>query len=363
MYEAFFNLRERPFELTPNPRFVVLTPGHQEALSNLQYGISNRRGITLLIGDAGTGKTTLIRTALQQQPDVMRCVYLHNPALTREEFIEILAVRFQLSAAARHSKAALLTELEAMLHHRHGRGESTVLVVDEAQTLPIEVLEEIRLLGNIETDEVKLLSIVLAGQPELAARLNLTPFRQLKQRIALRCELKPLSVAETARYLAGRIRAAGGMGANIFTREAVLMMHEHSRGIPRTLSVIADNAMVSAFALGQKPVTTQIVAEVCRDFDLHAPHGAPGDSALETEPEMETEKSVTERDSATAGRDTAPRVLAFEPAPADAPERKAAPRADLAADTTITRGTGAEMFATMYPKRSLFSFFRSVGSR
>ena len=357
MYQSFFGLRECPFDLTPNPRFVVLTPGHQEALSNLEYGIANRRGITLLIGDAGTGKTTVIRTALQRQADIVHCVYLDNPALTREEFVEMLAVRFLLSPAAGHSKAALLTELDTTLRQRHRRGESTVLIIDEAQALPIDLLEEIRLLGNIETEEVKLLSIVLAGQPELAARLNLHPFRQLKQRIALRCELKPLSASETAGYLAGRIHAAGGVGAHVFTREAVLMMHEHSRGIPRTLSVIADNAMLSAFALGQKPVTSQIVAEVCRDFDLQPGTWAPA----ETAPVAAIEQP--ERDTATADGDGKPRVLAFDHAATGTPERRSTPAADVPADSSNEAGADAEMFARTFPKRRRFAFFRDAESR
>jgi general secretion pathway protein A len=280
MYRSFFGLRERPFDLTPNPRFLVLTAAHKEALSSLEYGIASRRGITALIGEAGTGKTTLIRSALERQSQQVHCVYLHNPSLTRAEFVEMLALHFQLSPEAALSKTALLTELEATLRSRHQRGESSVLVVDEAQSLPLELLEEIRLLGNIETDETKLLSIVLAGQPELAARLNQDSLRQLKQRIALRCELRPLEQAETAAYLAGRLRAAGGVGAQIFTREAVMMIHERSAGVPRTASVIADNALLTAFALGQKPINSMVIAEVCRDLDLQPAKLAVTDTEL-----------------------------------------------------------------------------------
>ena len=270
MYEAFFGFRERPFDLTPNPRYLVLTSQHREALSNLEYGISSRKGITLLIGEAGSGKTTLIRTAIARQPDRVHCVHVNNPALTRAEFIEMLANQFALSEHARTSKTALLGELEALLRARRAAGETTVLIVDEAQSLPLGLLEEIRLLANIETDEEKLLSVIIAGQPELAARLNENSIRQLKQRIALRCELRPLTLPETATYLAGRIRAAGGVGAQVFTREAVTLMHEQSLGIPRTISVIADNALLSGFASGQRPVTTQIVSDVCKDFDLQS---------------------------------------------------------------------------------------------
>ena len=276
MYESFYGFRERPFDLTPNPRFLVMTDVHREALSNLEYGISSRTGITLLVGEAGTGKTTLIRTALERQPARVHCVHVQNPALARDEFVEMLAVRFKLSDRARASKTVLLLELEDVLRSRDEASESTVLVVDEAQSLPRDILEEIRLLANIETNERKLLTVILAGQPEVTALLNDAALRQLKQRIALRCELRPLSLQETAGYLAGRIRAAGGVGAQVFTREAVTLIHERSLGVPRTISVIADNALLTGFAVGQRPVNSSTVREVCRDFDLAPGASVPG---------------------------------------------------------------------------------------
>jgi general secretion pathway protein A len=269
MYEQFFGLRERPFDLTPNPRFLVLTESHREALANLEYGISSRKGITLVVGEAGSGKTTMIRAAVEKLPARVHCVHLHNPTLTRTEFVEMLALRFGLSDEASQSKAAMLIELEALLRARRSGGETTVLVVDEAQSLPAELLEEIRLLANIETNDEKLLSLIIAGQPELADRLNDQSLRQLKQRIALRCELQPLSSQETAAYIGGRIRAAGGTGAKVFTREAVALIHERSSGIPRTISVIADNALVGGLAAGQRPVSSDLVREICQDFDLN----------------------------------------------------------------------------------------------
>jgi general secretion pathway protein A len=271
MYDAFFGLRERPFDLTPDPRYLVLTSAHREALSSIEYGIASRKGITLLVGEAGLGKTTVIRAALARAQSRVHCVHLHNPALTRDEFIEMLAAMFDLSAAARRSKAVLLLELESLLRQREAAGETTVLIVDEAQSLPLELLEEVRLLANIETNERKLLSVIMAGQPELAARLNEQALRQLKQRVALRCTLRPLTAQETAAYLAGRLAAAGGAGAiQVFTREAVAAVHEASKGIPRTISVIADNVLLTAFAVGVRPATRQIVLDVCKDFDLPA---------------------------------------------------------------------------------------------
>jgi len=275
MYRAFYGLQERPFDLTPTPRFMVLTDAHREALSNLEYGIASRKGMTLLLGEAGTGKTTLLRMALERQPERVHCVYLQNPALTRPEFIQMLAHQFSLGADAERSKTTLLLRLEEVLRKRREAGESTVLVVDEAQSLSLELLEEVRLLVNIETSEEKLLSVVLAGQPELATALNRPELRQLKQRIALRCELRPLTQTEGFAYIAGRIRAAGGSGAQIFTREAVVLMHARSRGIPRTLSVIADNALVTGFATNQRPIRAAAIEEVCRDMDLLGGGEAP----------------------------------------------------------------------------------------
>ena len=268
MYEEFYGLRERPFDLTPDPRYLVATSVHREALSNLEYAIASRKGITLLVGEAGTGKTTVIRAAIAKQPERIHCVHLHNPALTRVEFVEMLASRFGLTERARSSKTGLLLELEQLLRQRRASNETTVLIVDEAQSLPSELLEEIRLLTNIETNEEKLLTLVIAGQPEVAKLFTAHALRQLKQRIALRCELRPLNLRESAEYVAGRIAAAGGAPVQMFTREAVQLIHERSRGIPRTINVIADNALVSGFAAQQRPVTTELVREVCRDFDI-----------------------------------------------------------------------------------------------
>ena len=269
MYEKFFGLRERPFDLTPNPRYLYLTAGHREALSNLQYGITGRKGVTLLVGEAGTGKTTIIRAALDAVAGpAVRCVYVNNPVLTRGEFYEFLAKKLDLSAHAAASKAWFLYELEASLLERHRAGGLTALVLDEAQSLPHELLEEVRLLANFETETDKLLPVVLAGQPELGVRLEHEEMRQLKQRVALRCELAPLDLRETAAYIAGRLAIAGGEAARVFTREAVQVIYERSAGIPRTISVICDNALLTGFATGVKPVGSLLVLDVCRDFRL-----------------------------------------------------------------------------------------------
>lgn len=336
MYESFYGFRERPFDLTPNPRYLVLTDAHREALSNLEYGIASRKGITLLIGEAGTGKTTVIRAAMERQPDRVHCVQVQNPALTRVEFVEMLATRFNLSDRARTSKTAFLIELETLLERRRDEGEWSVLVMDEAQSLPLDLLEEIRLLANMEAGGQMLLSVILAGQPELAERLNEQTLRQLKQRIALRCELRPLTLPETCAYLAGRIRAAGGVGAQAFTREAVIRIHERAKGIPRTVSVIADNSLLTGFAVDQRPVGTKIVQEVCRDLDLEADHIPPQNMATTA---AASAPSTVER------RETG-RLITFGPPLTDA-------------TTTQDEGNpdAKARFGTDAPRRWRFSFF------
>jgi general secretion pathway protein A len=268
MYGPFYDLRERPFDLTPNPQFLVATEIHLEALANLQYALGGRKGITLLLGEAGSGKTTVIRAAIEDQPEATHCVHLRNPALTREEFVEMLAALFELSEPARTSKTAMLLELEDLLRQRHAAREATALVIDEAHLLSSDLLEEVRLLANIETNSQKLMSLVLAGQREIADRLNDPSLSQLKQRIELRCELRPLERLETFTYVFGRIEAAGGVARNLFTRDAVDVIHEHSNGNPRTINVIADNALLTGLALQQRPVVAQTVFEVCQDFDI-----------------------------------------------------------------------------------------------
>ena len=270
MYESFFGLVSCPFDLTPDPRYLFLTPSHREALSSLEYGISARTGVTVLVGEAGTGKTTLIRAMLEGRDEAKTsAIYLNNPTLTRSEFLEFLASKFELPADVASSKTRLLSELEVVLFKMLQDGITPALIIDEAQSLPHELLEEIRLLANAETAQEKLLPIILAGQPELAARLNHPSLRQLKQRVGLRCNLRPLDLNETGAYITARVKVGGGTAGALFTREAVMTIHERSQGIPRVISVICHNALINAFAQGRKPVTTDCVLEVCRDFELH----------------------------------------------------------------------------------------------
>ena len=297
MYHSFYGLRELPFELTPNTQYLFLTPKQHEALSNLEYGLFSAKSITLLIGEAGTGKTTLIRAALESDRcRSVRSVYVNNPALTIDDFVRTLAGRFGLKGDAVTSKAAFIEALEVTLRERRSRGEITALIVDEAQSLSIPLLEEIRLLANIETSTEKLLPLVLAGQPELGVRLEDHSLRQFKQRVALRCEITPFQMRETAAYIGTRIQRAGGVPSRFFTREAVTLIHEYSGGIARTINVICDNALTTGMAMERQPVTRDIVLEVCRDLRLRrkAPDLAPApppDAAASATPLTQTPRA------------------------------------------------------------------------
>jgi general secretion pathway protein A len=269
MYEQFYDLRERAFDLMADSRFLCLLPNHVEALSSLKYALQRPRGIALLLGDAGTGKTTLTRAAIADMPEPRGAViYLSNPTLTRNEFVEFLALSLGLSEGASHSKGRFVLELERHLAARKAVANTTALVIDEAQSLPDEILEEIRLLGNMEAAGDRLLTIVLVGQPELGERLNRPSLRQLKQRVAQRCLLPPLDAREVPVYIATRLEVAGGEASSVFTDDAITIIGQASGGIPRVISIMCENALVTGFALNERPVGRSTVMEVCRDFQL-----------------------------------------------------------------------------------------------
>jgi general secretion pathway protein A len=268
MYEAFYGFRERPFQLTPNPRFLFLNSSHREALATLRYGLTSSLGITLLVGEAGTGKTTLLRAALQaEQGPACRHVVLSNPTIGPADFFEILAEKFGLPHTS-GSKGRFLLAFERDLLARHGTGAKTALVIDEAQSLSLEMFEEIRLLANLETETAKLVNVVLVGQPELSDRLNEPALRQFKQRVVLRCLLPPLDLESAASYIASRLRVVGAAADDVFTRDAVRAIFEASSGIPRTIGVVCENALIAGFSAQQKPIDRSIVVEVCGGLDV-----------------------------------------------------------------------------------------------
>jgi general secretion pathway protein A len=268
MYERYYGLRQRPFDPTPNPQHLLLTPAHREALGVLQYGLATRNGIIVLVGAAGTGKTTVLRAALAAQPPGHHFVWMTSRLSSRSEFFQQLAQGFGLSFAAAASKTRCLSELTRTLEERTHHGRFTSLIVDDAQALPSELLEEIRLLANMETDEEKLLPVVLAGHPELATRLNTPDLRQLKQRVALRCSLRPLMPGETADYIAGLTTMAGGNAGTLFTGGAVKLIHQYSVGVPRSINVICDRALMAGCAADERPVDVETVRAVCHDLNI-----------------------------------------------------------------------------------------------
>ncbi len=269
MYKKFFGLKENPFNVNPDPRYLFLTPHTQEALACLTYGIETRKGFILLTGEVGTGKTTLINKMLEWlHKERVFTAFVFNPRLSVAEFFDFMMADFGIPCES-HQKGQMLLKLNQWLLDRYRAGERAVLVVDEAQNLSPQMLEEIRLLTNLETSTEKLLQIVLAGQPELEQKLNQPELRQLRQRITLRAKTRQLTLEETQGYIEERLRIAGAENPDIFSPEAVAAVHRYARGIPRVTNLLCEHALVSSFADHKNPVPAEIVEEVARDFDLH----------------------------------------------------------------------------------------------
>jgi general secretion pathway protein A len=269
MYKSFYNLQRNPFEITPDPSFLFPTTRHNEALASLYYGVTAHRGFVVLTGEVGTGKTLILRSllGLLQRRDVAFAL-IFNPTLSPLEFMRYIAGDFGLPTAGK-AKDELIHVLNNFLLQRHQKGLTTILVVDEAHHLSPELLEEIRLLTNLETSQQKLLQIVLAGQPELDQKLDSHGLRQLKQRIALRCNLDALTVNETREYIGRRLQIAGAPATSeIFAAPAIQAVFRHSRGIPRLVNTICDNALLAGFAKHVTPITTEIIDGVARDLRL-----------------------------------------------------------------------------------------------
>ena len=269
MYKKFFGLKENPFNVNPDPRYLFLTPHTQEALACLTYGIETRKGFILLTGEVGTGKTTLINKVLEWlHKERVFTAFVFNPRLSVSQFFDFMMADFGIPCES-HQKGQMLLKLNQWLLDRYRAGERAVLVVDEAQNLSPQMLEEIRLLTNLETSTEKLLQIVLAGQPELEHKLNQPELRQLRQRITLRAKTRQLTLEETQGYIEERLRIAGADNPDIFSPEAIAAVHRFARGIPRVTNLLCEHALVSAFADQKNPVPAEIVEEVARDFDLH----------------------------------------------------------------------------------------------
>jgi general secretion pathway protein A len=268
MYKTFFGLQQNPFNINTDPRFLFPTKATREALDRLTYGIEARKGFLLLTGEVGTGKTTLLNTLLESlHHQNVATAFVFNPRLSASQLFEYMIADFGIPCKSR-LRSHLLFRLNQWLLDRYQAGEHTVLVVDEAQMLSYQTLEEIRLLTNLETSTEKLLQIVLAGQPEFEEKLNQRELRQLRQRIALRAKTMPLTREETCGYIVERLQVAGGHGDMIFDPTAMEAVFQHARGIPRVTNLLCDQALMRAFVEQRKPVSAEIIEAVARDFSL-----------------------------------------------------------------------------------------------
>jgi general secretion pathway protein A len=264
MYTTYFGLREMPFSITPDPAYLYMSPRHQEALGHLLYGTGQYGGFVQLTGEVGTGKTTVVRALLAQKLDHVDVAVVLNPRQNEEEFVASICDELHVKYPKKASLKDLVDALNAHLLQAHAQGRRTVVVIDEAQNLKPEVLEQVRLLTNLETDKEKLLRIMLVGQPELAALLARPDLRQLAQRITARYHLTPLDPHETAEYIGHRLRIAGGDAA-LFAPRAVTTVHQQARGVPRLINILCDRSLLGAHATGVREVTPEVVQRAARE--------------------------------------------------------------------------------------------------
>jgi general secretion pathway protein A len=267
VYADFYGFKELPFALTPDPRYIYFTPSHMEVMANLHYGIESGKGLVVVTGEVGTGKTTILRWMMQRLDSTVLVAYIFNPRLSVSEFYQHLASLLELPNW--ETKPDLLTALGQALESRHARGLRTVLIIDEAQGLSANVLEEIRLLSNFESDTSKQLQIVLTGQPELRDVLNDPNLRQLKQRVALRCAIKALpTVEETDRYITARLLVSDAERTNIFSSAAIDYIYRCTEGIPRNINNLCDNALLAGYAAGDRIIERELIEEVAETLDM-----------------------------------------------------------------------------------------------
>ncbi|MGA2908871.1 MAG: AAA family ATPase [Terracidiphilus sp.] len=267
MYRPFFGINDPPFGACSDPRFLYLMPQSQEVLSCLQYGVAARKGFVVMTGEVGTGKTTLLNSVLNSfEGQRISTAFVFNPRLDVLDFLEFVMADFGIPPAAR-TKSGMLLQLNRWLIERFRNGELCAIVIDDAQNLSWDLLEEIRLLTNLETASEKLLQIVLSGQPELEQKLRNPAVRQLRQRIALWCKTRPLSSEETTAYIARRLEVAGATHP-IFSPDAIPLVHRYSKGIPRLINLICEHALVSAYVEEIKPVPARIVESVSAELEL-----------------------------------------------------------------------------------------------
>ncbi len=294
MYKSFYSLSRNPFDLSPDPSCFVATARHNEALAALYYGIVRHKGVVVVTGEVGTGKTLMLRCLLQlfKSSSEISYAYLFNCRLSTNEFLNYIASDFGLQATEQQSKSALLLELSRYVTSRGLQGLTTVLIVDEAHNLSMELLEEIRLLSNLETNDDKLLQIVLVGQPELDLKLDSYELRPLKQRIAFRAHLSPLDEQDTAKYIRERLTIAGGASRPdpLFSPEALQSIYRYSRGFPRLINTISENALITGYAQQLTTITPDIITGVAKDFHLSS-NGSKLDRKAEGDADLDLERA------------------------------------------------------------------------
>ena len=284
MYREYYGLLRSPFEMTPDPAFLYFGEAHREGLATLVYGVRARKGFVLLTGEVGTGKTTLLHALLSKLDATTTAAFLFNPRLEPLDFFRILFDEYGIEERC-STKAEYLLALNRFLIGRLEKGLPTLLIVDEAQNLSPEMLEEIRLLSNLETPTSKLIQIMLVGQPELKEMLARPDLRQLRQRIVLRHHLRPFDEKETAAYVEERLRLAGYTGAGVFDRQALREIHEVTGGIPRLLNIVCDGALLLGYSRDLPVVGRAQVREVAQDLELQVVAGqGPESSTAAGEP-------------------------------------------------------------------------------
>ena len=268
MYETFFGFREKPFNLTPDPRFLYLSPKHNEAFAHLDFGLKQRGGFMVVTGEVGTGKTTLLNAFRQKLDPSVRCAYLFNTRLTPDDFFIYLLEELDLEKVVPFRKSIALQRLNHYLIERLREGKKTLLIIDEAQNLSVDLLEEVRMLSNLETPESKLIQIMLVGQPELDHKLCRPEIRQLLQRVELRHRIRELNARETAEYVRQRLQIAGHENGELFTGAALRAVHRYSGGIPRMINVLCDNALLLGFVRKLRKLSAGVVAEAVEDMRI-----------------------------------------------------------------------------------------------
>lgn len=266
MYLEYFKFDREPFHITPDPKFLFLSPSHKEALASIIYGIENRKGFVCILGEVGLGKTTIVRSYLElADRDEIRPIYVFNSKVTFKELLETIFQEWGLTAQG-DSVHAMLQQLYRELIGEYNTGRNVVLLIDEAQNVPLDTLESLRMLSNLETTKRKLIQVVLIGQPELKSKLDRPELRQLKQRIVVRTTLFPLTDKESREYIRHRLAHASSRPETVFTSGAVSRIVRYAQGIPRMINIIADNALIAGYGLQRKPVTRDVVDQVIRDF-------------------------------------------------------------------------------------------------